>query len=158
MPKRVNHWKRFEEDFSKSMPDNFFSYRLKDCWWWSNASNTRFTSSNLCDFIVHNEQYLWLVELKSTKQKSIPKPRQYEWLKNSLWYTWVNPIFIINFRTQWVTYIVHVQSLESVFNHKKSLSLKDCDELWVLLPQTLKRVRYSYDIETWLFDLVRYKL
>ena len=53
-----NEGKRFEQDFIGSVPAEWFKYRLNDSSAsWSNNENSRFTPSNICDFIVYNGFY-----------------------------------------------------------------------------------------------------
>ena len=63
--------KQFEKDFVRSMPNNVYCYRFKDGGGWGNGTNTRFTPSNICDFLVYNGK-LYFFELKKSNGKSIP--------------------------------------------------------------------------------------
>ena len=70
-----NEGKKFEQDFSSSFGENFWVYRLRDnAASFGNGTNTRFASSNICDFIIYHDitQTLYLAECKSTKGTSIP--------------------------------------------------------------------------------------
>ena len=103
-----NKGKVFEREFISSFRNDVFYYRLKDSSSsWGNDKNnmkSRFTSKNICDFIVYsysNQGRLFLLELKSIQGKSCP----FENLKlhqiNSLYVeskkTGVEAYFIFNF-------------------------------------------------------------
>jgi len=63
---KTSHGKVFEKEFLNSFPDNLFIQRVKD-------DTLKFKNvQNCCDFIAYNSPYLFLFELKSTKQKSLP--------------------------------------------------------------------------------------
>lgn len=69
----MNNGKRFEDNFRKSIPDNVFYYRFRDgTSSWDKGSQTRFQQRNICDCMLYNGKYLYLLELKSCKGKSIP--------------------------------------------------------------------------------------
>lgn len=69
----MNNGKRFENNFKNSMPDNVFFYRFRDgTSSWDKGSQTRFQKSNICDCMMFDGGYLYLLELKSTKGKSLP--------------------------------------------------------------------------------------
>lgn len=70
MPK--SEGKKFEEDFRNSVPEDRLCLRLQDAGGWSNAENTRFTISNICDFILFDGKTVYLVELKSVKDHRLP--------------------------------------------------------------------------------------
>ena len=144
----MNEGKLFEQDFVKSC--DFFTLRLKDAGGWSNAENTRFTISNLCDMIAYKDGKLLLIELKSCGGTSIP----YDNIKqldsmNKVCYDGVYPIFILNFRKFEKTYVVKASKLMELRETlgKKSVSYLDAELHGVLLPQQKKRVRYKYNTE-----------
>ena len=65
--------KRFENNFKKSVPSDIFFYRFKDgSSAWGGNDKVRFQSSNICDCELFDGNRLYLIELKSTKGKSIP--------------------------------------------------------------------------------------
>ena len=72
----TNEGKKFEQDFANSVnKDECWLYRLRDnAASFGGSTNTRFTSSNICDYVMyHNKtRTLYLLELKSTKSSSIP--------------------------------------------------------------------------------------
>ena len=60
-----NEGKKFEADLKSSVPDTCWLYRLRDnASSFANGTNTRFTSSNICDFILFDDmsKTLFLLE------------------------------------------------------------------------------------------------
>lgn len=144
----MNDGKKFETDFISSC--DFFTYRLKDGGGWSNAENTRFTSSNICDFIAYKEGKLLLLELKSCIGSSIPydNMKQLDGM-NKVCYDGVYPIFVLNFRKYDQTYAIKASKLMELRETlgKKSISYLDCQLHGKLIPQTKKRTRFKYNAE-----------
>lgn len=73
-----NQGKIFEQDFKNSIhfdnPDLFY-YRFKDgTAGWQNSQNSsiRFQAKNICDCMIFYKGFLFLLELKSHKGKSLP--------------------------------------------------------------------------------------
>jgi len=148
----MNAGKSFEVDFIKSVPDEWFKYRLNDsASSWQGGDNSRFTPSNICDFIVYNNK-LWLLELKSHKGKSIPlsciRPKQVEGLLKA-YKKGTNAGFIFNFRDVEQTYYVNANHINCflVSKTRKSIPLSWIEEMGTLIPQMKKRVRYNYNLE-----------
>ena len=147
-----NEGKRFEEDLIKSVPNNWFKYRLNDsASSWQGGEKARFTPSNICDFIVYNGN-LWLLELKSHKGKSLPlsciREKQLQGLVDAN-KRGVLAGFIINFRDVQETYFIMAESIKQFIEteERKSIPisyLRFCGEL---IPQTKKKVRYNYDLK-----------
>lgn len=143
-----NEWKRFEEDFIKSVPKEWEVIRLKDWGGRSNATNTRFTISNDCDFILFTGKSLIKLELKSTKWWTLPlkniKPNQLKKLSMEQ-KDWVFAYFIINYRLYNETYIIDPINIVNIISYwKKSISRDYAKEYWLLLPQEKKISRYRY--------------
>ena len=140
--------KKFEEDFTKSVPDDWTCLRLKDAGGWSNAENTRFTVKNVCDFILFTGSKLFLIELKSHLGVSISAANfrqldglpKYKGKQNCFQY------FVLNFRKFNETYIMELQDIQDCLRQRKSVPVSICREKGVKLPQTLKRTRYRYDL------------
>jgi recombination protein U len=72
--------KRFEQDFMNSVPTGFYYYRLRDAAGWRVGTDTRFSVSNDYDLFMFALGWLFAMELKTVKGKSIPfsalNPRQ----------------------------------------------------------------------------------
>ena len=76
MKKKINenYGKRFEEDFSSSVPSCCYVHRLRDsAQSYNNSEETSFSWDNECDFFVFNDEtrIFYAVECKSTKYKSM---------------------------------------------------------------------------------------
>ena len=150
MEKKVNYGKHFEEDFIKSIPKHCFTYRFKDAGGWSNATNLRFTSSNICDFMVFDGEYLHLLELKSVKGKSFSFNNLGSHLKEMVQastFKNVKSVYIINFREINKTFVVNATTMqELILGSKKSVNVKDLEEMkQELIAQTIKRTRWKYE-------------
>ena len=61
-----NIGKTFEQEFKECVPPDYYLYRLKD------DTSGFYGVSNPCDYILFRSPYLFLVELKTHKGKSIP--------------------------------------------------------------------------------------
>jgi recombination protein U len=165
----VNEGKKFEQDLKTSIGDStrLFYMRLKDSAgaWQGTTDKTRFTSSNACDCILHFEGVLFLAELKSHKGKSIPfkcfRESQLKELDKLRFRTEEVAIAILNFRDVEETYIVYFADIidfieESKKNGtRKSIPLEWVSELGYIIPQKLKKVRYTYDVEATLMHVIR---
>ena len=147
--------KKFEEDFSKSVPKHWFHYRLKDsASSWANTSLSRFTPKNSCDFFLFTGSSMYGIECKSFKGKSIPYSNIKDNQLKDLLSMSVDPpinaqgLFILNFRDLNETYSINAFMVNALIEqgHRKSISIDEARHIGVLIPQKLKRVRYSYDL------------
>lgn len=152
-----NPGKIFEEDFKNSCPDNIWIEREKDNIgnFEKDNKNIRFTMSSDYDFRIFNGNKLYLIELKSTKGKSLPYSRfkktyKYDQLKKLHSFVCYDNILagvVINFRDIEKTYYIDINKLimckES--GMRESLSIDEAEHHGVLIKQELKRVRYKYD-------------
>lgn len=142
----MNEGKKFEQDFIKSC--TFYTLRLKDGGGWSNAENTRFTPSNICDFIAYKDQKLFLIELKSCNGTSIPYTAMKQiYDLNNVTHEGVHPVVIINFRKYEQTFIIKASKLVELREtcSKKSFSYYDAQLHGKPVPQVKKISRYAYD-------------
>lgn len=169
---KVNHGKRFESDFIASVPDRCDVTRLKDAGGWSNATNTRFTISNPCDFIIFTlaKNYgigrMYKIELKSLLGKSLPyaniKPKTEKLTakENSLKFIaglcksgekGVRALLVVNFRDVNETYAMKASDVHYYIKNadRASIPISCFREHGQLINQALKRTRYRYDLE-WL--------
>ena len=161
----INQGKVFENSFSKSIPKEYFCYRLRDAGGWSNADNTRFTPSNMCDFIMYAKGRIFLLELKSVKENSLSYSnigklengviKKTSVLDEEGKKRGVVSGYLINYRGANKTYFVSADKLADriLNNPKKSLNLKECEEIGVLVEQTLKRVNYVYNVEKFIEEV-----
>lgn len=148
-----NEGKKFEEDFKKSVPSNAFIYKLKDAGGWSNASNTRFTVNNICDYIMYADKTLYLLELKSLKGKSLPysnvKENQIKGLTDATKYKGVISGLVVNFRDVNKTYFLPINRLNHFkkTSDRKSYPIDLFEKDGILIKQKIKTTRYDYFID-----------
>lgn len=159
----TNEGKKFENDWKASIPDNCWIYRLRD-----NASsfaggeNTRFTSSNICDYIMLDDRTrtMFLVECKSTKGTSIPltmlRQNQIDGLKDASKHNLVAGM-LINFRndkndTFFLLIDEYLDMMDSL--NKKSFNIKDLENIGATrIESEKKRTRYRYNVEKMIKEL-----
>ncbi len=160
----MNVGKQFETDFKNSMPSNVWCYRFRDgtASWGQNNSNIRFQQTNICDFVVYSQK-LFLLELKTTKGKSLPYSniksqrikqsklkQQIEMLEEAAEYTGIIPGLVINFRDLEETYFIHIDFITDHIDNeaRRSFSRDWCVLYGYKIHQKKKISRYSYDLST----------
>jgi recombination protein U len=157
----MNDGKRFEADFKNSMPDNVFYYRFRDgtAAWGGSQDNTRFQQSNIADCEMFDGNKLYIIELKSHKEKSIPfsalgnnpKKREEKIKELSKASMFKNMVvgYIFNFRDLGLTYFIKVAHVECFYFHgdRKSFPLAWCQENGIELKGKKLRVNYRWDLE-----------
>jgi recombination protein U len=143
-PKKINHGKIFENDFIKSFKDETFTYRFKDsASSWQGGEQSRFTPTNICDFMVYTKGLLWLLELKSHMGKSLPltciREKQIAGLLNAF-EKGVRAGLIINFREVNRTYYLPIYSVMQFLQEqdRKSIPIDWIESHGELIPQTIK--------------------
>lgn len=171
MSKR-NDGKIFEDSFIKSVPDYCWHKRLNDnASSWSGGANTRFTSTNECDFLLFdcNTRTLSALELKTTKgsltywRKDFEedgKKNTYQIKKNQIlglqkWnYFLINCGFIFNFREKDNrTFYVSVDDFLKYTStlSKKSINIEDVLKMNPIeIESKLLKVNYRYNLEKFL--------
>ena len=92
-----NIGKTFEQEFKECVPPDYYLYRLKD------DTSGFYGVSNPCDYILFRSPYLFLVELKTHKGKSIPiakiRPNQIQGMETATHYEGVYGGNILHNRT-----------------------------------------------------------
>lgn len=161
-----NLGKIFEQNFRKSISNDYFYYRLKDSSSsWGGNSQIRFTSSNIADGILFDGKQLYLIELKNHKGSSIPlnaivgnktKIKQIEDLYNTYHKNlniWCG--FIVFFCDKEKCYSLNIDKFNYFIKHekRKSIPLEFFEENGVEINITKLKVNYKYDIENWLNNL-----
>lgn len=134
--------KNLEADFKTSCPDDMFIYRVPDI---------RYGVKSICDFLLYSYPRLFLLELKSTQEKTFPikniAPHQ---LANMSKFNKNNMVagFIINFRHHDMTYFIRGDVLQCIITQQNltRLSIELLEEHGVLIPQEKKRTRFRYDL------------
>ena len=135
--------KNFEADFKTSCPDDMFIYRVPDI---------RYGVKSVCDFLLYSYPRLFLLELKSTQEKTFPikniAPHQ---LENMSKFNKNNMVagFIINFRLHNMTYFIRGDVLQYIITQQNltRLSIELLEEHGVLIPQEKKRTRFRYNLD-----------
>lgn len=154
MPK--NEGKIFEDCIKASVPDTCWIYRLRDnASSFANGDKTRFTSSNICDFIAFDDvtRTLFLWECKSTKSTSMPlsmlRDNQKEGLLEASRHNLVAGL-LLNFRNENNdTFFLLIDDFEVMVNeiNKKSFNVKDLKQYGAIrIDSQKKRTRYTYNI------------
>lgn len=150
--------KRFEENFKKSIPKEVLYYRFKDSTnnWGKNSNKIRFTSSNIADCMVYDGKLLFILELKSTKGKSLPisNVREHQ-IADLVWasaYKNVLSGFVIEFSDVNEVYFIDIKSFIIFFtkNKRKSLPIDYCAEKGTKIGVKKLRTNSRYDIEGFL--------
>ena len=153
----VNEGKKFEQDFIKSIEIDYetWVYRLRDGtgnFAGTKNSNVRFQASNICDFLVMKNDTLFLLELKSCKESSIPlsmfRENQIKEL-SKINHKNIRTYFILNYRKYEKTYAIEaekIQFFEKYYN-RKSIPIMFCEEQGILIQQEKKKVRYKYNLD-----------
>ena len=153
-----NEGKKFEQDFANSVDKNkCWLYRLRDnAASFGGSTNTRFASSNICDYIAFDDvsRTLFLWELKSTKGTSIPfnmiRQNQIDGLLEASKHNLVAGL-ILNYRNEkndtfFITIDDFVDMIGSI--SKKSFNVKDLEKYGAIrVESTKKRTRYTYNME-----------
>ncbi|NEZ47822.1 hypothetical protein FDF74_11580 [Clostridium niameyense] len=148
-----NQGKRFEEDFKSSMPDYCWAYRLRDsAGTWQGGENTRFTPSNICDFIVLANKNMYLLELKTIEGTSLPfsciRENQVKEL-SKIDKSNIKPVFVINFRKRERTYMVAAKKVKEFIDkaERKSIPIAWCKENGIEIEGIKKRTRFRYKLD-----------
>ena len=158
-----NEGKKFESDFKASVPNTCWIYRLRDnASSFAGGTNTRFTSSNICDYIMHDDKTrtLFLIECKSTKGTSVSltmlRQNQIDGLREASGHMLVAGM-LINFRNEkndtfFLLIDEYLSMMESL--NKKSFNIKDLESIGATRVQSeKKRTRYKYDVQGMIDEL-----
>lgn len=159
--KKTDEGKRFEQDIRASIPPEFFIERYKD------DTAGFYGVSNPADFRLYKYPLTFLWELKTHKGKSIPLAKirnsQLRGMRKAIPYKGVYCGFILNYRDLEETYYITFADLVTEYyilnsegdyepkpDGRKSIPVEWCRENGVRIQQTKKRVRYFYDLRSWL--------
>lgn len=166
----LNPGKKFEQNFSKSIPDYVYFLRIKDsASSFSPNSKSRFTPNNPYDFLLFYNCFLFPMELKSTNKKSFSiqrtkedtskeiKYQQIESLTNANSFENIFAGFILDFRNE-NTYWMDINSFNNFLleNDKKSINIEDVKKYnGIIIDKNKIRVNYKYNIEKLLKDIIK---
>lgn len=158
-----NVGKIFEQDFKASVPDTCWLYRLRDnASSFSGGNNTRFTSSNISDYIMLDDKTktLFLLECKTAGKNSMPfsmiRQNQIDGLLEASKHNLVAGL-LLNFRNDHNdTFFVHIDRFVDMMNSigKKSFNIKDLEEIEAIrIDSEKKRTRYRYNISDLIYKI-----
>ena len=142
--------KIFEEEIKACFPSDFYVERYKD------DTAGFYGVSNPADYRLYKYPYTFLLELKTHKGKSIPiekiRPNQIQGMAKAVEHKGIYGGFIINYRDLEETYYIAVMDMVAFINStdRKSIPVEWCRENGVRIEQQKKRVRYSYNLSSWL--------
>jgi recombination protein U len=149
-----NEGKLFEQDIKKSVSSEYWLYRFKDGtgnFAGGKNENVRFQATNICDFLVMTNEYLFLLELKSHKGTSIPfnciRENQIEEM-SKIEHLRVKSYFILNFRDKEKTYGIEAKKLKEYIeiSDRKSVPFDWCRQNGIEITGERKKVRYKYNM------------
>ena len=139
------------------MPETCWIYRFRDnAASFGNGNKTRFASSNICDYLLFDDdtKTLYLLELKSTQGTSIPllmiRDNQIKSLQEASKHNLIAG-FICNFRNEnndtfFIEICNFVKMMENI--NKKSFNINDLkNNNAIPIDSKKKRTRYIYDIQ-----------
>ena len=172
---KQNEGKIFEKSFVASIPDYCWHKRLNDnAASWGNGTQTRFTSTNECDFLLYdcNTRTLSALELKTTSgsltywredfEEKDGKKKNYQIKKNQIlglqkWSKYLmNCGFVLNFRNKdnrtFFVMIDEFLDYTSTLN-KKSINMDDVLKMSPIeIENKLLRTNYRYNIDNFLLE------
>lgn len=174
----ANEGKRFERQFKESADkEGILCVRFNDSDMSFNPNKefrSRFTAKNPADFFIYRYPYVYFLELKSTKYKSISFERekgdqgmihlsQIQSLSNLPLYDGVRAGLILNFRNEESdevyteeTYYLSIQNFNKFFceSDKKSVNKKDILSVGgFLMESQKKRKLYHYNVNSLLKNI-----
>lgn len=159
-----NLGKIFEDNWRKSVPEDFFYYRFRDSsGGWAGNDKIRFTPSNIADCMLFAYNELFLIELKNHKGKSIPmdavvgnktKEKQIQDLLNAGSYCGIYCYIVIFFSDVEECYAIPIDKFREfqVCEERKSIPISWCKENVSQIGVTKLRSNYKYNIEKWIAE------
>ncbi|WP_079709722.1 hypothetical protein [Paraliobacillus ryukyuensis] len=165
--------KKFEESLDQSAKNqNIFCFRVRDVNPMAFKKGNWSIPKNKFDFLFYHKGFLFPMELKSTKQKSISfsekiiKEYQIKSLTDATSYKGVIPGFIFNFREpDNRTFFIHISNFNKYKNiaennlkhdytsrvNESSIPVGICEEIGIEIKHYKPRSRYTYYLNK-LFD------
>ncbi len=158
----MNLGKRFEQNWKNSIPKDIFYYRLRDgSSSWGGNENVRFQAENICDSIMFDGNYLYTLELKSTKGKSLSfyniKKHQIEDLLWCSSYPNVIAGFVIEFSELLECYFVEISKFKTFYDttNRKSLPIQFCKENGTKIGVEKKKINSRFDVYKFINDVIK---
>lgn len=157
----MNAGKKFELNFKNSIPANLFYYRFRDSpASFGNGTQTRFSTSNMCDCMLFGNRTLYLCELKSHQGKSIPfnciRENQIEQLTAAAKFPFIIPALVIFFPECEKCFAVHINDWNNLVDSsaKKSANISEIALAGYEVGVTKLKVNYRYDVAKMMDDLM----
>lgn len=150
--------KAFERQFRASCkkdPELFF-YRLKDSpssWSAGGSASIRFTSDNICDWILFKSPVLFLIELKSHTGSSLPfsciRKNQIDGLMDASKYRNIVPGVICFFTEKERCFFLNIIKLKELqdSNTRKSIPIKYFEDFGIEIDVENLRVNHYFGVE-----------
>ena len=158
----MNSGKRFEQNFKNSVPKNIFLYRLKDSSSaWGGNEKVRFQATNICDFLMFDGDYLYLLEMKSTKAKSLPlaniKQHQINDLIEANKYANVVCGFLIEFSKVNEVYFLEISKFQEFMKkaERKSIPIEYCSKNGIKVEVVRLKVNNRYNVIKMIDDIIK---
>jgi recombination protein U len=158
---KINSGKRFEQNWKNSIPKDIFYYRFRDgSSSWGGNDKVRFQQTNICDCLMFDGDYLYLLELKSTKGKSLPfnniKEHQ---IKDLLWASvYANTIcgLVIEFSELSECYFIEISQFKEFYDttDRKSISIDYLRENGIKICVEKKKINSCFDINKFIKEII----
>lgn len=157
----INSGKRFEQNWKKSIPKDIFYYRFRDgSSSWGGNDKVRFQQTNICDCLMFDGDYLYLLELKSTKGKSLPFNNIKEHQIKDLLYAseYANTIcgLVIEFSKLSECYFAEISQFKKFYDsaNRKSISIDYLRKNGIKIGVEKKKINSKFDIKNFIKEVV----
>ena len=157
----INSGKRFEQNWKNSIPKDIFYYRFRDgSSSWGGNDKVRFQQTNICDCLMFDGDYLYLLELKSTKGKSLPfnniKKHQ---IDDLLWASeYANTIcgLVIEFSDLTGCYFIEIGRFKAFYDstNRKSIPIYYLRKNGIKIGIEKKKINSKFDVKKFINDVI----
>lgn len=158
----INSGKRFEQNWKNSIPKDIFYYRFRDgSSSWGGNDKVRFQQTNICDCLMFDGDYLYLLELKSTKGKSLPfnniKKHQ---IDDLLWASeYANTIcgLVVEFSGLTECYFIEIGQFKAFYDstNRKSIPVDYLLKNGIKIGTEKKKVNSKFNIKKFINDIIK---
>lgn len=157
----INSGKRFEQNWKNSIPKDIFYYRFRDgSSSWGGNDKVRFQQTNICDCLMFDGDYLYLLELKSTKGKSLPfnniKKHQ---IDDLLWASeYANTIcgLVVEFSDLTGCYFIEIGRFKAFYDstNRKSIPIDYLRKNGIKIGIEKKKINSKFDVKKFINDVI----
>ena len=157
----INSGKRFEQNWKNSIPKDIFYYRFRDgSSSWGGNDKVRFQQTNICDCLMFDGDYLYLLELKSTKGKSLPfnniKKHQ---IDDLLWASeYANTIcgLVVEFSDLTGCYFIEIGRFKAFYDstNRKSIPIDCLRKNGIKIGTEKKKINSKFDVKKFINDVI----